>query len=142
MSESFLEKVQKVKELFRDCHTVEAKYQRIIELGRKQVALTAEAKNDTTLVRGCQSVLYLQTTLSDGRLYFQTEAEALISAGLGQLLTQVYSGESPETILRNPPKYIEEMEIAQTLTPGRANGLASMYVRMKEEALRCLMRTS
>jgi len=141
VSESFAEKTQEVKELFRDCHTVEAKYQRIIELGRQQVPLAADVKNDKTLVRGCQSVLYLQTTLSDGKLYFQTEAEALISAGLGQLLTRVYSGESPETILRNPPKYIEEMEIAQTLTPGRANGLASMYVRMKEEALQCLMRS-
>ena len=140
MSESFVEKARQVKELFRDCHTVEAKYQRIIELGRKQVALGADVKNDKTLVRGCQRTCPRQTTMSDGRLYFQTEAEALISAGLGQLLTQVYSGESPETILRNPPKYIEEMEIAQTLTPGRANGLASMYVRMKEEALRCLMR--
>ncbi|MBS0656292.1 MAG: SufE family protein, partial [Verrucomicrobia bacterium] len=51
---------------------------------------------------------------------------------------KIYSGESPETILKCPPSYIEELGILRQLTPGRANGLASLYLRMKQEAARRL----
>lgn len=135
MPESFLKKQDELKALFADCPTVEAKYQRIIELGRSQTRLDPAVKTQETIVRGCQSIMYMNTEYRDGKLYFQTESDAIISSGLGILLTRVYSGESPETILRFAPKYIEDLGIPQTLTPGRANGLASIYVRMKQEAL-------
>lgn len=140
MPESFLKKQQEVKQLFANCGTIEAKYQRIIELGKEQGHLEAQYKTQETLVRGCQSVMYMHTFFEEGKLYFQTDADAIISAGLGVLLTKVYSGEQAETILRFPPKYIEELGIPQSLTPGRANGLASIYVRMKQEALRHLVK--
>lgn len=131
----FLKKQEELKALFAPCSTVEAKYEKIIELGKRQKKLGTEHKTSQNIVRGCQSIMYMHCLFDDGKLYFQTESDAIISAGLAQLLTSVYSGESCETILRNPPKYIEELGIAQSLTPGRANGLASIYIRMKQEAL-------
>lgn len=131
-----LKKQQKVKALFADCHTIEEKYQRIIDLGKKQKLLPVEYKTDKNLVEGCQSRMYLKVMYEEGKIYFETESDAIISAGLGMLLTMVYSGETPEVILKCPPAYIDELGIRASLTPGRANGLASLYLHMKREALR------
>lgn len=138
--ESCQAKQDEVKLLFKGL-SVESKYEKIIEIGRTQCHLQPKDKNEENLVRGCQSRMYLLSHYVNGRIYFESETDAIISAGLAILLIRVYSGESPETILKCPPTYLEEMQIPQTLTPGRANGLASIYLRMKQDALRYLLHS-
>ncbi|MBS0634929.1 MAG: SufE family protein [Verrucomicrobia bacterium] len=137
--ESCLQKQQQVKELFSGLVDIESKYDKIIEIGRSQCHLNPKYKTDEYLVRGCQSRMYLVSYYVQGKVYFESEADAIISAGLSTLLIRVYSGEDPTTILKCPPTYLEELNIPQTLTPGRANGLASIYLRMKQDALRYLV---
>lgn len=138
MFESCVKKQEAMKALFADCSTAEAKYKKIIDLGKTQGKLSDEDKRDENLVKGCQSRMYLRTSFENGTLVFASESDALISAGLALLLVNIYSGETPETILKCPPSYIQELGILQTLTPGRANGLASLYLRMKQDAVRFL----
>lgn len=138
--ESCQQKQEEVKKLFEACLTVESKYEKIIEIGKTQCLLPTKFKTDEYLVRGCQSRMYLVSYFVNDKVYFEAETDAIISAGLGILLIRVYSGESPETILKCPPSYLEELNIPQTLTPGRANGLASIYLRMKQDALRYYMQ--
>ena len=95
-------------------------------------------KVPANLVAGCQSQLYLHTRLEGGSIYFRAEADALIAAGLAYLLTFVYSGETCETVMTCEPHYLRELEIGASLSPGRANGLAALHLRMKQEALRGL----
>lgn len=137
--ESCLQKQNDVKALFVGLVSVESKYDKIIEIGRTQCRLKPEYKTEQYLVRGCQSRMYLVSHHVNGKVYFESESDAIISAGLSILLIRVYSGEEPETILKCPPTYLEELNIPQTLTPGRANGLASIYLRMKQDALRYYM---
>lgn len=137
--ESCLQKQKQVKELFSGLVSVESKYDKIIEIGRTQCRLNDKFKTEEYLVRGCQSRMYLASYFVQGKVYFESESDAIISAGLSILLIRVYSGEDPETILKCPPTYLEELSIPQTLTPGRANGLASIYLRMKQDALRYYM---
>jgi cysteine desulfuration protein SufE len=139
MFESCFAKQRAVVDLFKGCMTPEEKYQKIIELGKTQSHLDPVYKTDENLVRGCQSRMFLRSWREGDTVFFESEADALISAGLGMLLIRVYSGEKPEVILKCPPNHIEELEIRQTLTPGRANGLASVYLRLKQEALRHYM---
>jgi cysteine desulfuration protein SufE len=87
------------------------------------------------IVNGCQSIVYLRSFLHDGHLFFQAESEALISSGLAYLLIAVYNGELPEVILKCLPVFIDELGISASLTPGRSNGLASIYLRMKQDAI-------
>lgn len=139
MFESCLEKQKKIKELFLACPSEEAKYEKIIELGRQQSPLAANDKIPENLVKGCQSQMYLHSYWSNDHIMFESESDALISAGLAALLVQVYSGESPEAILKCPPKYLEEIGINSSLTPNRASGLYSMHLRMKQDALKMLV---
>jgi len=131
----FNEKCEQIKKLFASADTPEKRYQVIIDLGKRQKALSPEDKCAENLVIGCQSQTYIKTCVQDGLLFFDIESDALISAGLGQLLTRVYSGEQAETVLQNPPKYLEELGLRAILSPGRANGLLSMWRRIQQEAL-------
>jgi cysteine desulfuration protein SufE len=140
MFESCQKKQEAMKQLFASCQSAESKYKKIIELGKAQKPLLEEYKTEENRVSGCQSRMYLRSTFENGAVFFESDSDAIISAGLALLLVKVYSGESPETILKCPPNYIEELGLSQTLTPGRANGLASMYLRMKQDAFRYYMK--
>jgi cysteine desulfuration protein SufE len=142
MFESCLAKQKAIIELFAKCLTVESRYQQIIDLGKTQISLDATIKTPENLVQGCQSKMYLHSSFTGGKVLFQTESDAIISAGLGILLTRVYSGEAPDVILKCPPAYIDELGILASLTPGRANGLGSIYLRMKQDALKYYMQSS
>lgn len=139
MFESCLKKQRKIKEIFLACPSEEAKYEKIIELGRQQTSLAAVDKTPENLVKGCQSQMYLHSYWSEGKIIFETESDALISAGLASLLTQVYSGETPEVILKCPPTYLDELGISASLTPNRASGLYNVHLRMKQDALKMLV---
>ncbi len=136
---SCLEKQAEMKKKLSSCSSKELLYQAIIDLGRTQTILSDKYKIDENLVPGCQSRMYLVAELKDGKACFMTEADALISAGLGQLLIHIYDKEVPEVVLGCPPIYIQELGIPSSLTPGRANGLASLYHRMKQHALRWIV---
>lgn len=142
MFTSCLEKQRQIKDFFLSCSSEEAKYHKIIELGRKQPPLTDTNKTNENLVKGCQSQMYLHSYLEEDKIIFEAGSDALISAGLAALLTQVYSGETPETVIKCPPTYLEELGISASLTPSRANGLYSMHLRMKQDALKLLIEKS
>ena len=139
MFESCLDKQRQLKETFLACTSEEDKYHKIIELGRQQPSFSSEYKTTDNLVKGCQSQMYLRSYGDKDKVTFESASDALISAGLAALLTQVYSGESPETVIKCPPTYLEELGISASLTPSRANGLYSVHLRMKQDALKLLM---
>ncbi len=136
---SCLKKQQLLKQQFVGCVSQESKYEKIIELGRNLPKMDASEKIPENIVKGCQSIVYLSSHLQDGKLKFYASSEALISSGLAMLLIEVYNGEAPETVLQCPPLFLEELGIHASLTPGRANGLSNIYLRMKQEALKYLV---
>jgi len=139
MFESCMQKQQHVKDLFAPFKTEDLKYQKIIELGKKLPPFPESEKISEYVVKGCQSIMYLSAKLEEGKVFFAVGSDALISAGLAAILIQVYSGETPEAILKCPPAYLEELGIGASLTQSRANGLYSIHLRMKQEALKFYM---
>jgi len=128
-----------IRSHFSACTSAEEKYKKIIEIGKLSPPLASEFKKDAYRVSGCQSTMYLRTYVMDLKVYFQAESDALISAGLAVLLTEVYSGETAETVLKSSPDYLKELMIPSSLSPSRANGLYSIYLRMKQDVLKLLV---
>ena len=135
MDKMFEKKCEEIKKKFEPL-SLEQRYQTLMEMGRALPPFPEELKTPDRIVKGCQSILYLNGTLKDGKIYFEAHADALISAGLAALLIAAYSGETPETILKCPPTFISELGIATSLSPGRSNGLAHIHLRMKQDALK------
>ncbi|MCF8202425.1 MAG: SufE family protein [Crocinitomicaceae bacterium] len=114
------------------------KYEYIIELGKSVPTLSPELKTTERLIEGCQSNVWLATDIKDGKMQFSADSDAIITKGIIGLLIHVYNNESPAAILQAELFFINEIGLAEHLSPTRANGLLSMVKRMKTEALQSL----
>mgnify|MGYP003072372992 CR=1 FL=1 len=124
-----------VIEEFSDFDDWMDKYQLLIDLGSEQQALPEEYKTDQNLIDGCQSRVWLQADLVDGKMVFQAESDALIVKGLVALLVKVLSGHTPDEILDADLYFIEKIGLKEHLSPTRSNGLLAMLKQMKMYAL-------
>ena len=124
-----------VIEEFSDFDDWMDKYQLLIDLGNEQEPLAPEYKNDQNLIDGCQSRVWLQADLVDGKVEFQAESDALIVNGIIALLIKVVSGHTPDEILENELYFIEAIGLKDHLSPTRSNGLLAMVKQMRMYAL-------
>ena len=124
-----------VIEEFSDFDDWMDKYQLLIDLGNEQEPLAPEYKNDQNLIDGCQSRVWLQADLVDGKVEFQAESDALIVKGIIALLIKVVSGHTPDEILGNELYFIEAIGLKDHLSPTRSNGLLAMVKQMRMYAL-------
>ena len=124
-----------VIEEFSDFDDWMDKYQLLIDLGNEQEPLAPEYKNDQNLIDGCQSRVWLQADLVDGKVEFQAESDALIVKGIIALLIKVVSGHTPDEILENELYFIEAIGLKDHLSPTRSNGLNAMLKQMRLFAL-------
>ena len=124
-----------VIEEFSDFDDWMDKYQLLIDLGNEQEPLAPEYKNDQNLIDGCQSRVWLQADLVDGKVEFQAESDALIVKGIIALLIKVVSGHTPDEILDNEIYFIEAIGLKDHLSPTRSNGLLAMVKQMRMYAL-------
>ena len=111
------------------------KYAYLIELGNGLIPIDARYKVDANLIRGCQSRVWLNQHLDDGKIIFEAESDALIVKGLVALLLRLYSGRTPKEILSSEPIFIDAIGLRQHLSPTRSNGLLAMVKQMKLFAL-------
>lgn len=135
---NFEKKIFSVKEIFSACTSPEDRYKKILELGALLPFFDINQKLSCNLVDGCQSVMYVHTTFRDGKLFFTAYSEALISKGLAALLHLVYNDELAEIVLKNPPIFLKELQILPSLSPSRANGVASLFSKLQKASLKFL----
>lgn len=126
---------EQVIEEFSDFDDWMDKYQLLIDLGNEQTPLDEKYKNEQNLIEGCQSRVWLQADLIDGKVVFQAESDALIVKGIIALLIKVVSGHTPGEILDNDLYFIEKIGLKEHLSPTRSNGLLSMIKQMRMYAL-------
>ena len=111
------------------------RYQLLIDLGNEQEPLPEEYKTDNNLIEGCQSRVWLQADVIDGKIIFRAESDALIVKGIVALLIKVYSGHTPDEILAAEPYFVEAIGLKEHLSPTRSNGLVAMIKQMRLYAL-------
>ena len=111
------------------------KYQLLIDMGNEQQPLDEKYKTEQNLIDGCQSRVWLQADMVDGKVVFQAESDALIVKGIVTLLIRVLSGHTPAEILEADLYFIEQIGLREHLSPTRSNGLLAMLKQMKLYAL-------
>ena len=110
------------------------KYEYLIELGKALEAYPEEEKTEEKLIKGCQSRVWLDYELKDGKLYFRADSDAIITKGIISLLISVYSGRTPAEIAADDFGFIDRIGLKENLSPTRANGLVSMIETIKKAA--------
>ena len=107
------------------------KYEYLIELGKALEAYPEEEKTEDKLIKGCQSRVWLDYELKDGKLYFRADSDAIITKGIISLLISVYSGRTPAEIAADDFGFVDQIGLKENLSPTRANGLVSMIDTIK-----------
>lgn len=110
------------------------RYAFIIDLGRKLPPFPAEWQDDAHRVPGCQSKVWMEAVVRDGRMFLAGASDAAIVSGLVALLLRVYSGREPEEIIATPPEFLRELGLLQNLSSNRGSGIASMAARIWDAA--------
>ena len=110
------------------------KYEYIIDMGKSLANFPEEKKTDDRLIKGCQSRVWLDSRVEDGKLFFTADSDAIITKGIISLLIRLYSGRTPEEILGSDFSVVEKIGLKENLSPTRANGLVSMIEKIRQIA--------
>ena len=132
---SIKEKQQELIDTFNLFSDWEQKYEYIIELGKELPPMPKDKKNENHLIKGCQSQVWLDAELQDGKVFFFADSDGILPKGIISLLVEVYNGHSSQEILDSDFDFISKIGLQEFLSPSRANGLSSMIKQIKFYAI-------
>jgi len=111
------------------------KYQQLIELGKDLPPIDEKKRIDTYMIKGCQSKVWLDGELKEGKIYFTADSDAIITKGIVALLVSVLSGRTPKEIIDADLYFIDKIGLKENLSPTRSNGLVAMVKQMRMYAI-------
>jgi cysteine desulfuration protein SufE len=111
------------------------RYQQLIEYGKDLPPIDDRKRTEQYLIQGCQSKVWLDAELRNGKIYFTADSDAIITKGIVSLLIKVLSGRTPDEILNADLYFIDKIGLKDNLSPTRSNGLVAMVKQMRMYAL-------
>ena len=111
------------------------KYNYLIELGHSTPIIDDKYRNESYLINGCQSRVWISAEMVDGKMILKADSDAVITKGVVSLLIRVLSNEKPEDILGNELDFLNQIGLQEHLSPTRANGLRAMLQQIKLYAM-------
>lgn len=125
------EREKKVIEEFEAFDDWMDKYNHLIEMGKTLPLIDEKYKNDTYLISGCQSRVWLFAEHVDGEIIYKADSDAVITKGIINLLISVLSNQPPDVIINSELGFVDKIGLREHLSPTRSNGLSSMIKQMK-----------
>ena len=111
------------------------RYSLLIDLGNELPALPEDKKTEQNLIDGCQSKVWIDAHMEEGKLLLQGDSDAILVKGIVALLLKVLSGHTPQEILDADLYFIGQTGLQEHLSPTRSNGLLAMVKQIKMYAL-------
>lgn len=134
-------RVEELIEGFEFLDSWDDRFRYIIDLGRKLPPMDSAMKNDETKVDGCTSQVWMVASAegSPPRLTFLADSDAHIVRGLIAILLTLYEDRPAQEVLDlDAASTIARLDLAQHLSPNRANGLFAMIGRIRAFAAEAL----
>ncbi len=107
------------------------RYEYIIELGKSIPLINDKYKTDDSIIKGCQSKVWLNADIVDNKILYTADSDAILTKGIIALLLRVFSNHTPKEILDANTDFIDKIGLKEHLSPTRANGLVSMIKQLK-----------
>ena len=111
------------------------KYDYLIELSDSLPAIAPEHRTEQYVIKGCQSRVWVDAKLENGKMMYSADSDAIITKGIIALLIRVMNGRSPQEIVDLDLYFIDAIGLGENLSPTRSNGLVAMIKQMKMYAL-------
>ncbi|AEL28405.1 SufE family protein [Cyclobacterium marinum] len=103
----------------------------IMELGDQLPEFPEKDKVEDNIIKGCQSKVWLTSSLEEGKVHFQADSNTDITKGLISLLIRVLSGQPANEIINADLYFIEKIGMGNIIGSQRSNGLTAMIKQMK-----------
>lgn len=113
----------------------ELRYEIIIEKGLELEPLDEKMRTPDRLIEGCQSKVWLNAELRDGKVYYGAYTESSIIRGIIAMIISVLNGHTPKEIIDADLYFINRIGLSDHLSPTRSNGLLATVKQMKYYAL-------
>lgn len=111
----------------------ESRYKYIIDLGKELPAMPDELHTQDRVVKGCQSLVWIDSCVVDGCFQFNVDSDAHIVKGLlAILMAAVNNKSSAEIMAFDMEAYFQEIDLVKHISPTRGNGLRAMVNRIVE----------
>ena len=111
------------------------KYDYLISLSDSLPPIDPSHRTEKYLIEGCQSRVWIDARLEDGKVYYTADSDAIITKGIIALLIRVLNGRTPQEILDTDLYFIDAIGLSANLSPTRSNGLLAMIKQMRLYAL-------
>ncbi len=111
------------------------KYNYIIELAKDLPEIDAKFKTTQYMIDGCQSKVWINAELVDGKVQFTADSDAIITKGIIALLIRVMNNQTPKDLIDIDLFFLKDIGLQENLSPNRANGLVAMIKQMKLYAI-------
>ena len=111
------------------------KYEYLIDLGKELTPIEEKYKIEDTLIKGCQSRVWLHAEKQDDKIIYTADSDAIMTKGIIAILINVLSKQKAAEIVSADLSFIDAIGLKEQLSATRANGLVSMIKKMKLYAL-------
>ena len=111
------------------------KYDYLISLSESLPVIAPEHKTDEYSIEGCQSRVWVDARLEDGKIYYSADSDAIIIKGLLALLIRAMGGRTPQEVVDTDLYFIDAIGLKENLSPTRGNGLLATIKQMRLYAL-------
>ncbi|HJE03241.1 MAG TPA: SufE family protein [Aliarcobacter thereius] len=130
---------QRIEDIKEDLDFFEeelAKYEYIIDLGKKLPDFEDSYKISENLVHGCTSQVWLICEQKENKLFFYGTSDAIIVKGLVYIILSIFSNSTIDELKQIDMDVVKELGLSEVITPNRQSGVIGMIKKIKEYALK------
>ncbi|AXK48545.1 Fe-S metabolism associated SufE [Aliarcobacter trophiarum LMG 25534] len=133
---SIKKRVENIKEDLEFFDEELAKYEYIIDLGKKLPPFDEANQIPENLVHGCTSQVWLIHEKKGDKLFFYGTSDAIIVKGLVYIILDIFSDSTIDELKEIDMDIIKELNLSEVITPNRQSGVIGMIKKIKEYALK------
>ena len=111
------------------------RYDYLISLSESLPVIAPEHKTDEYIIEGCQSRVWVDARMEDGKILYSADSDAIIIKGLLALLIRAMGGRTPQEVVDLDLYFIDAIGLKENLSPTRGNGLVATIKQMRLYAL-------
>lgn len=127
--------IEPIVEVLHSLETDIDRYEYIIEIGNSLDILNESLLIDDNYVSGCQSDVWLHHIKdSDNQLQFYAHSSSKLVKGLLYILTEAFSGYTPNEMLNFNLSSIQKIPLGAQLSMQRQIGMMSVFKKMQHIA--------
>jgi cysteine desulfuration protein SufE len=107
------------------------KYDYLISLSDNLPVIDPAHKTEQYIIEGCQSRVWVDAHIEDGKVYYTADSDAIIVKGILALLIRAMEGRTPQQIIDLDLYFIDAIGLQENLSPTRGNGVVATIKQMR-----------